>query len=162
MTCRCPYWVTERIGGCSLICPEDIESLEEAGVSAIVGLVEEDEYYECWDEGVEGLLEALYSRGIEFYYIPTPDFAAPDVEEACRVFRRVEEVEKRGGRIVFHCYAGLGRTGTMIAAYLVAVYGMGLEKALEAVKKACPYAGPQSYAQEFFLEVVASQANSMC
>ena len=83
-----------------------------------VVLVEEDEVHECWGSFDE-YLAFLRSSGVTVLHLPTPDMGAPDLDEACRLVEEVVELSRRGARVLFHCYAGLGRTGTMLAAYLV-------------------------------------------
>jgi atypical dual specificity phosphatase len=80
---------------------------------------------------------ALASHGLELLHIPVPDFTPPmpeDIDtfiEHARFYRH----ERRG--IVVHCGAGYGRTGTLIACYLVD-RGMDPEGAIATVRKARP------------------------
>ncbi len=147
---RCPYWVDESVAGCHLPCPEEARRLARVFTHFVV-LVEEDEVHECWGSFDE-YLAFLRSSGVTVLHLPTPDMGAPDLDEACRLVEEVVELSRRGARVLFHCYAGLGRTGTMLAAYLVRRRCVDWLTALREVRRANPAAGPQSYAQELFLE----------
>jgi atypical dual specificity phosphatase len=43
-----------------------------------------------------------------------------------------------GRRVLIHCAAGLGRTGTALAAYLVVSKGLSAEEAIKAVRRLRP------------------------
>lgn len=51
--------------------------------------------------------------------IPVPDGAAPDEEQIREFCRLVEDELDRHRKVYVHCLAGCGRTGTMMACYLV-------------------------------------------
>ncbi len=150
----CPYWVTSRVGGCHLPCGEEIEKLVASSITALVSLVEEYELEECWRNYKE-LEDTLREKKILHYKLPTPDGGAPDLEEACKLIRELKEIEDRGGKIVFHCYGGQGRTGTMIIAYLVTTKNIDITSATSLLQKANPCAGPSSIEQYYFVEYIS-------
>jgi protein-tyrosine phosphatase len=151
---KCPYWVEERVAGCHLPCPAEAKALVERFTHFII-LVEEDEVYECWSS-FSDYIRFLEQHGVTPIHFPVPDMGAPDADEACQLIHQVISIVENGGRVLFHCYAGRGRTGIMLAAYLVVSRCMSWYDALAVVRAANPYAGPQSYVQEVFLDAIES------
>ncbi|MGH8986836.1 MAG: fused DSP-PTPase phosphatase/NAD kinase-like protein [Acidimicrobiia bacterium] len=83
--------------------------LAEAGVTVTVDLRAEDDAPED-DAYVEGL-------GIEVVHLPVRDGQTPSPDDVARFLTVVRDSD---GRVFVHCGAGVGRTGAMVAAYLVA------------------------------------------
>ncbi len=125
--------------------------LRDAGVDVLVSLVTDGELVAYWGSP-EAFLEAARGAGLKVIRFPVRDLGAPDPVEACRLFRKLRLLEESGLRVVFHCAAGRGRTGTMLAAYLAYSRGLDPVEALELVRRANPAAGPESEEQFLFLE----------
>lgn len=88
--------------------PEGYRALAAAGVVTIVDLRAEDDLDVPHD-----LLDEL---GLSLVAIPMRDGQAPTPTQ---VQRFLDAVSATTGRVYLHCGAGVGRTGTMAAAYVV-------------------------------------------
>lgn len=63
--------------------------------------------------------EPLVEHGLQSIFFPIEDMDAPTEEQAAKLCAQVEALLGQNQVIGFHCKAGLGRTGTMLASYLV-------------------------------------------
>ena len=109
--------------------------LRSKGVRALVSL---DKEHPLDPEEVEAF-------GFEYIFIPVQDFTAPKLEDIQRFVEFSNSRLRQNKPVVVSCEAGIGRTGTMLASYLVSQC-WSPEKALERVKEKRG-AGVESIAQ---------------
>jgi len=105
---------------------DDAEFLRLEGVRTLVSLTETPP-----DAGV------LEAYDINQLHIPVRDFTAPTLEQMIEFVDVVSASAARGEPAGVHCTAGLGRSGTMAAAYLVA-QGSSATEAIESVRRLRP------------------------
>lgn len=79
----------------------------------------------------------LARHGLELLHIPVPDFTPPAPEDIDTFLQHARFQRHEGKAIVVHCGAGIGRTGTMIACYLVG-QGMSADQAIALIRKKRP------------------------
>lgn len=79
----------------------------------------------------------LAGHGLREEHLPTRDFTPPTPEDLDRGVAAIVEAVAAGEGVAVHCGAGLGRTGTLIACYLVD-QGLDPEAAMDRVRAVRP------------------------
>lgn len=103
-----------------------LQHLADAGITLIVNL-----------HPREHAAERLQPFGIRQIHLPVPDFTPPSQAQLAQGVAAMREATASGERVAVHCGAGLGRTGTLVACYLVAV-GFSPDEAIRQVRTARP------------------------
>lgn len=81
----------------------------------------------------------LARHGLREAHLPVKDFAAPSPQQIERGVREILEALEAGEAAAVHCGGGLGRTGTVLACYLLASSdGLGAEEAVRRVRASRP------------------------
>lgn len=134
------YWVIEgALAGCSrpgAVHPrpdvaggaleEDLRWLRERGIGALLSLTEEP-----LEPG------AAERAGIAALHLAVPDFHPPTADQMNEALRFLDAQRGAGRAVAVHCLAGQGRTGTVLAAYLIRG-GIDADAAVAMVRRACP------------------------
>ncbi|MFU2209224.1 dual specificity protein phosphatase family protein [Solidesulfovibrio sp. C21] len=103
-------WVTDHLAvGGAPMSHEQLDSLKAQGIGAILNLCAE--FCDLHD------LEA--AAGFEVYYMPVPDEQAPDLPALEKALAWLDEAIYLGKKVLIHCRHGIGRTGTVLNAYLL-------------------------------------------
>ncbi len=100
----------------------DFARLRRMGYSVVVSL-------EC--ERVNTF--EIDDAGFERKEICIEDFSAPSFDQIDEFVSFVERKFEEGKKVLVHCHAGRGRTGTMLAAYLIH-QGMSPESAIREIR----------------------------
>jgi len=95
----------------------------------------------------ENPLPESWVKNVKYLHVPTEDFSAPDMEKINQAVDFIQERIKNNEPIMVHCAAGVGRTGTILACYLVKYYSLSAKEAIEKVRKERP-GSIQSESQE--------------
>jgi len=110
---------------------EWVDFMKSKGIKRVVCLLPQEqlEYY------MNSLLE-FYK--IEFgdekvLWAPIEDFHLCDKETLRRILYFLKDADDKGEKVVVHCSGGLGRTGHILAAWLVFGRGFSIEEAINAV-----------------------------
>lgn len=101
---------------------EDLALLRDVGVTRLVSLTE-----------IPFPPEPAAAYGIACHGFAVPDMQAPPARDALALCQRMDQWILEGEVIALHCRAGLGRTGTLLAAYWLWC-GKGSRSALQAIE----------------------------
>lgn len=102
---------------------DELPELYAVGIRAVVGLL-----------NIPSDAAVFESAGFAFLCLPVPDGGAPTMEQATEFVRFVNEQNAAQRPVAVHCEAGLGRTGTMLAVYLISK-GDSAESAIRRVRE---------------------------
>jgi Predicted protein-tyrosine phosphatase len=132
---------------------EDLDFIKDQKISAVVCLVEDDEL-EIQDKenniGIKAYENLLKERGIELLHSPIKNYNAPTIEQVEFILNWIYQKLREGKRVMVHCRGGQGRTGTIIASYLMHEYGYTAEEAINFVRSLRP-GSIENYSQVRFL-----------
>jgi atypical dual specificity phosphatase len=139
------YWVIENVlAGCSRPgagpdgdVDRDLAALRGYGIEALLTLTETALPW-----------QALERHGMRGLHLPVDDFHAPTTTQMLDALAFLDEERAAGSPVAIHCLAGQGRTGTVLAAYLIRG-GLSSEQAIAEVRAICPgaiEASPQTAA----------------
>ncbi len=106
--------------------PEEMTWLRSQGIELLISLTE-DRPRRDWVEQANLLV----------FHEPLEDMEAPSQDQLDRCVSAIERATARNMGVAVHCGAGLGRTGTVLAAYLVAK-GQSAAAAIARVRRLRP------------------------
>ncbi len=118
-------WIVEgQVAAMAKPWPQDVPELRRLGVTAVLSLTER-------------VPTALDAAGFSTLALPVRDFHAPTQAQLGAAVDFIEKAVNSGGACAVHCGAGLGRTGTVVAAWLVR-RGRAPRAAIEEVRRRRP------------------------
>jgi len=103
---------------------DELPALNSLGVRAVVSLL-----------NIPSDASVYESAGFAFLCLPVPDGGAPTMVQAAEFVRFVKDQRAAHNPVAVHCEAGLGRTGTLLATYLIA-QGESAAAAIQQVRAA--------------------------
>jgi atypical dual specificity phosphatase len=140
------HWIVPgRLAGCaetgvSAAIDYDLELLHNMGVTHLITLTEMD-----LDQN------ALARNQLSNLHLPIHDREAPSMAQTYMLVRRMQVLLDQGWVLSVHCHAGIGRTGTILAAWLIREGGLSASHAIKRLRTIYP-AYVQTQVQEQFLQ----------
>ena len=113
---------------------KEIDWVIEQGVKSIVTIREEP-------------LDDDWIKNVNYLHVKSNDMGVPEFDDLTNTVDFIHQRLNDKEPVMVHCLAGLGRTGTILASYLVKYENMSADEAIEKVREIRP-GSIQSYPQE--------------
>jgi atypical dual specificity phosphatase len=117
-----------------------MDLLHNMGITHLITLTEKD-----LDQS------ALARNGLCNIHLPIYDREAPSMAQTYMLVRRMQVLLDQGAVLAVHCRAGIGRTGTILAAWLIREGGLSASNAISRLRSIYP-SYVQTQVQEDFLQ----------
>ncbi|XP_012581833.1 PREDICTED: protein tyrosine phosphatase domain-containing protein 1 isoform X2 [Condylura cristata] len=119
-----------------------IEQFQSLGIKTVINLQRPGEHASCGnpleqESGFTYLPEAFMEAGIYFYNFGWKDYGVASLTTILDMVK-VMTFALQEGKVAIHCHAGLGRTGVLIACYLVFATRMTADQAIVFVRTKRP------------------------
>jgi atypical dual specificity phosphatase len=95
---------------------------------------------------------------IDSFFLKTDDYDAPSINELYDIVAYIDNQINTNKPVVVHCAAGKGRTGTVLAAYLMKKDNLNVEEAVNKIRSLRP-GSVQSKKQEIALNTFYKYIN---
>lgn len=122
---------------------DDLSALHNTGVKAIISLLED-----------EIGLDTYTKNNFKSKWIPIADDSAPTLKQVSDLVEYIDKQLDQNCPVAIHCKGGKGRTGTMLAAYLISK-GTSYEDTMNQINEAKPNAIKKEF-QINFLKKLSS------
>jgi atypical dual specificity phosphatase len=107
---------------------QDLAWLRDQGIGALLSLTEDPLPFGAVADAMEASL-----------HLPIVDMTAPSPPQFSQALAFIDAQVAAGRAVAVHCLAGQGRTGSILAAYLIRA-GRSPEEAIAELRTVCPHA----------------------
>ena len=127
--------IEEKLAGSAIpTSKEEIDWIKQEGVKSIVTIREEP-------------LEDEWIKDVNFLHVHSNDMGIPEFSDLVNSVDFIHQRITNDEPVMVHCLAGLGRTGTILACYLIKYEDMTADDAIEKVRRE-RHGSIQSFSQE--------------
>ena len=134
------------------IASQKLSTLVNVGISVVLNFLETSEYeHRYFSKGsfpnyTSELMDLARKKDqlIQCHRFPIPDMKVPSTSQMVDILNAIDSAVEKGKKVYFHCYAGLGRTGTVAGCWLVR-HGLNGEQALEELMATRTIQGASAY-----------------
>ena len=123
---------------------DEVQWAKDQGVKSIVTIREEP-------------LDDKWIKDVNYLHVSSNDMGVPEFDDLVNAVDFVHKRITNEEPVMVHCLAGLGRTGTILACYLIKYQKMSPDGAIQKVRKERP-GSIQSFPQE---EIIFQFAKSL-
>ena len=123
-----------------------------------------DEVQWAIDQGVKSIvtireepLDTDYTNNVNYFHVHSNDMGVPEFDDLVKTVDFIHDRIVNDEPVMVHCLAGLGRTGTILACYLIKYKKMSADDAIQKVRDERP-GSIQSFSQE---EIIFQFAKSL-
>ena len=127
--------IEEKLAGSAIpTSKEEIDWVKQEGVKSIVTIREEP-------------LEDEWIKDVNYLHVHSNDMGIPEFSDLVNSVDFIHQRITNDEPVMVHCLAGLGRTGTILACYLIKYEDMTANDAIEKVRQE-RHGSIQSFSQE--------------
>ena len=139
-------WVIDRklAGSAIPTSKEEVDWAKQEGIKSIVTIREEP-------------LEDQWLDDVNYLHVHSNDMGVPEFGDLTQAIDFIHSRITNNEPVMVHCLAGLGRTGTLLACYLIKYQKMSADKAIQKLRDERP-GSIQSFPQE---EIIFQFAKSI-
>jgi len=123
---------------------DEVQWIIDQGVKSIVTIREEP-------------LEGSWTKDVNYLHVYSNDMGVPEFNDLVKTVDFIHTRIINNEPVMVHCLAGLGRTGTILACYLIKHQKISAEEAIQKVREERP-GSIQSFPQE---EIIFQFAKSL-
>ena len=143
-------WVTQgKLAGSGLpVTQDEFKWVLDKGIKSIV-TVREVPLPSPWIDGTD----------IDYLHLMVEDYGVPNMEVLDEAVNYIDKKIQSGKPVLVHCAAGKGRTGALLAAYMIKKENLTAEQAIEKIRLMRP-GSVQSVTQETALSMYEKYVTS--